>query len=290
MNQADPPYPRVAIVGAGLIGGSVGLALRERKLAGRTVALARSEESARRVLRAGVVDEATTSAGEALLEADVVVVATPVGQVAESVLAALRLARADALVTDAGSTKGSIVAAVAAGLASVDRGNLPAFVAAHPLAGDHRTGPESARGGLFQGAVTVLTPSADTPAEAVARARAFWSSLGSRVEVLSPETHDAMLALTSHVPHVAAAAVAATTPAEALPMAATGWADTTRIAGGSPELWRDILLANRGPVAAGLRSLGDMLRAYAVALDAGDGPTVERLLAEGRRRRDALGS
>jgi prephenate dehydrogenase len=290
MNQADHPYPRVAIVGAGLIGGSVALALRERKLAGSTIALARSDQSAQRVLRAGVVDDATTNPGEALLEADVIVVATPVGRVAESVLAALRLARADALVTDAGSAKGSIVAEVTAGLAGIDRRSLAAFVAAHPLAGDHRTGPEAARAGLFQGAVTVLTPTLATPAEALDRARTFWSSLGSRIEFLSPETHDAMLALTSHVPHVAAAAVAATTPAEALAMAATGWADTTRIAGGSPELWRDILLANRGPVAEGLRALGDMLRAYAVALDAGDGATVERLLDEGRRRRDALGS
>ncbi|MGL4512746.1 MAG: prephenate dehydrogenase [Lacipirellulaceae bacterium] len=288
--MSEFPYQSVAIVGAGLIGGSVGLALRERKLARRTVALARSEESARRVLRAGVVDEATTSAGEGLLDADVVVVATPVGRVAESVLAALRLAPAGALVTDAGSTKATIVAAVESGLAAIAREAYPAFVAAHPLAGDHRTGPEAARAGLFQGAVTILTPTAATPEAAVERARTFWSSLGCRVEVMTPAAHDACLALTSHVPHVAAAAVAATTPLEALAMAATGWADTTRIAAGSPELWRDILLANRGPVAEGLRSLGDLLRAYAVALDAADGPTLERLLEEGRRRRDALGS
>jgi prephenate dehydrogenase len=276
------------VIGVGLIGGSVALALRERQLAKKVIGVVRSADRVQRVLDCGVVDEATADFELACSGADLVVVATPVGLIASSALEAAQHAAPGALVTDAGSTKATILRAIEANWPTDAEGL--AFVGAHPLAGDTRTGPEAARAGLFEGAVTVLTPTPNTPERALRHARRFWESIGSKIVELSPERHDELLAVSSHVPHIAAAAVAATTPDDALPLTATGWADTTRIAAGAPSLWRDILLANPAPIAGALRRLGQELEAYAAALDDGDGETIERLLEAGRRKRDALGS
>ncbi|QDT68223.1 prephenate dehydrogenase [Planctomycetes bacterium MalM25] len=271
-----------------MIGGSVARALRERELAKKVVGVVRTVERAEQVRGLGLVDEATDSLEAGCGGADLVVVATPVDQIARFACLAAQHAAPDALVTDGGSTKRVIVEAVAAHWPA--DGDGLAFVGAHPLAGDTQTGPEAARADLFDGAVTVLTPTDATPPEALAAARALWEGLGSRVVEMSPERHDELLARTSHVPHVAAAAVASTTPSEALALAASGWADTTRVAAGSASLWREILLANAAPIAGGLRDLAKELEAYAAALDASDGDTIERLLEAGRERRDALGS
>lgn len=266
----------------GLIGGSIGLAARRRRLAETVVGVVRAADRVARVASCDCVDRVTADLAEGCRDADLVVVATPVASIAGAVREARRLAAPNALITDGGSTKAQIVADVGDG--------APRFVAAHPLAGDHRSGPEAARADLFEGAVTVLTPTDANGPDAVAAARAFWEALGSRVVEMAPERHDELLALTSHVPHVAASAVAATTPAEALSLASTGWADTTRVAAGSPELWRDILLANPAPIAGGLRRLAEELEAYAAALDRRDADTLLRLFNEGKQRRDALGS
>ena len=276
------------MIGVGLIGGSVALALRERQLAKKVIGVVRSVDRIQRVLDCGVVDEATADLEAACSGADLVVICTPVGLIASMALEAAQHAAPGALVTDGGSTKASIVRDVEAAWPNDAEGL--AFVGAHPLAGDTVTGPEAARADLFDGAVTVLTPTPTTPERSLRHARKLWEGMGSRVVQMSPERHDELLALSSHLPHVAAAAIAATTPEEALPLTATGWADTTRIAAGSPSLWRDILLANPAPIAGALRRLGQELEAYAAALDAGDGETIERLLEEGRRKRDALGS
>lgn len=285
----QPPYQRVVVVGVGLIGGSVALALRDRGLAKEVVGVVRSAKSQARLEKLGLVDRVTTDHREAFAGAQVIVVATPVGAIVSEVARALEEAPSGALITDAGSTKAEIVAQIKG---RVKREDSPVFVGAHPLAGDHRSGPEAARADLLDGAVTVLTPTSEAEDFGACRddARAFWESLGSKVIEILPERHDELLALTSHVPHVAAAAVAATTPADALPLAATGWADTTRVAAGSASLWREILLANRAPIACGLRELAEELEAYSAALDASDGDTLERMLEEGRLRRDALGS
>lgn len=262
------------------------LALRERELAAEVVGVVRSETSRERLGALGLLDSITLDHGEAFAGAEVIVVATPVGSIVGEVKRAQAEAEAGALITDVGSTKADIVAATRS---SPPRDKPPVFVGAHPLAGDHRSGPEAARAELFHGATTVVTPSDATRREFVVEACRFWESLGSNALEMTAERHDQLLALTSHVPHIAAAAVAATTPDEALPLAATGWADTTRVAAGSASLWREILLANPGPIAAGLRELAKELGAYATALDAGDGDTLERMLEAGRRRRLARG-
>lgn len=283
-----PSYRRAVVIGVGLIGGSVARGLRERGLAKKVIGVVRSPDRTQRPIDCGVVEEATADLEAACAGADLIVVATPVASIASFALEAAQHAAPGALVTDAGSTKAAIVAAVEPNWPTDAEGL--AFVGAHPLAGDHRSGPEASRADLFEGATTVLTPTGQTDTDALAAARRLWKGLGSNVVQMTPDRHDELLALTSHVPHVSAAALAATTPAEALPMAATGWADTTRVAAGSPPLWREILLANPKPIAAGLRRLSRELESYAAALEQGDGDTIESLLENGRSRRDALGS
>ncbi len=279
---SKPPFQHAVILGVGLIGGSIALALRERGLADRVTGIARSPERADNLLQLGLVDEATDDLGAGLKGADLVVSCLPVGKIADSLLMAAQHTAPGALLTDAGSTKGEIVAKVEAKVAG--------FVGSHPLAGDHRTGPEAARADLLDGALSIVTPTASTSPATIAAAKQLWESLGSRVEAMSPAEHDRVLALTSHVPHVVAAALAAHTPEEVLRLAATGWADTTRVAAGSPTLWRDILLANREAVTLGIKSLSEELAAYSEALAEADGNKIEQLFAEGKRRRDALGS
>jgi prephenate dehydrogenase len=265
----------------------VALAVRQRGLAKRVIGVVRSPERVGRVEACGVVDEVTADAVAACGGADLVVVATPVDTIARWALEAAQHAAPDALVTDAGSTKAAIIAAVEAGWPS--DGDGLAFVGAHPLAGDHRTGPEASQGDLFDGATTILTPTSATPPKALAAARALWEGMGSVVVEMTPDEHDRAVALTSHVPHVAASAVAAVTPEAVLGYTASGWADTTRVAAGSPSLWREILLANSRPVSEGLRRLSQELDAYAAALDRQDGVALETLLEEGRRIREARG-
>ncbi|TWT90727.1 prephenate dehydrogenase [Pseudobythopirellula maris] len=282
----DVRFQRVAVVGVGLIGGSIGLALKARGVAAEVVGVGRSERSLGRMRDAGVVDLATLDLSEAARGADVVVACTPVGEVAAALARAAQACPAEALLTDAGSTKVQIVGDAIAALGA----KAPQFVGAHPLAGDHRTGPESARADLFEGRVIVLTPTDETDPAALQRAHDFWSSLGAEVVETTPERHDRGLAATSHTPHVAAAALAAATPAETLDYAATGWADTTRVAAGDAALWRDILLQNRECVRDSLAALRARLEDYDKALADGDGPALERMLLEGKERRDALGS
>lgn len=277
---------RLVVVGVGLIGGSIALAAR-LGVAKDVIGVVRSEASRRRAIDSGAVEAATLDLGEAVASADLVVVCTPVADIATTIADAARACPQSALLTDAGSTKQAIVESVEAQLAGLKRS--PAFVGSHPLAGDHRAGPESARAELLEGRTVVVTPSDATPSEITERAAAFWQALGAEVTLMSPAAHDAALARTSHLPHLLAAALAGATPADVLPLAAGGWRDTTRVAAGSPALWRDILLANRRHVLQSLADATDQLAAFREALATGDAAAIEQLLEQGRERRDAVG-
>ncbi|MEM9185923.1 MAG: prephenate dehydrogenase/arogenate dehydrogenase family protein [Planctomycetota bacterium] len=283
-----PDTPKcLVVVGVGLIGGSIALAARSCGRNWRVVGVARSEASRQRVLKSSVVAEATTDLAAAAQRADVLIACTPVSEVARTLLTAARHCSAETLLTDAGSTKRQIVADVEGGLAG--KSAAPAFVGSHPLAGDHRSGPESARADLLADRLVIVTPSGRTPTGVADRACAFWESLGAESRQMAPAEHDAALARTSHLPHLVAAAVAAATPTDALPVTATGWRDTTRVAAGPPALWRDILLANRGDVVAAIESVEGALSEFRQALVDRDADRIEQLLEQGRRRREAVG-
>jgi prephenate dehydrogenase len=284
-----PYWDSVAIVGVGLIGGSIGLALRKRNLARTVVGVGRRLETLRSAENRGAISEATTDLAAAVSQSQFVVVCTPVETVAEQVKQIAAAAKSGLIITDVGSTKQSIVASADQALAG-SLGVWASFVGSHPLAGSERAGVEFARDDLFEGKTSVVTPSDASKREAVDAIEAFWQSLGARVVRMSPADHDRAVAATSHVPHVVAAALAAATKTDYLPLTAGGWLDTTRIASGDVELWRQILSDNRPNVLAQLREFETQIAAYVAALERGDDASLVHLLKQGKRQRDAVGS
>ncbi|MBI1903947.1 MAG: prephenate dehydrogenase [Planctomycetia bacterium] len=279
----------VAIIGVGLIGGSIGLALRRRQLAGRVVGIGRSRDSLETARRIGAVDEITTDVAKGVAGADLVVVCTPVGRIVEHVRLAAEHCREGALITDAGSTKAQIVR----GLRRFSQKNPPRgvrFVGSHPLAGSERSGPAEAQADLFVDHVVVVTPLRSTPAGDIAEVREFWESLGARTVTMSPSQHDRALAATSHVPHLVAAALSASVPEAYRELAAGGLRDTTRIAAGDPELWRQIFSTNRRDVLRSLQRFQKTLRTFQQALRSDQDGRLAKLLAKGKKHRDALGN
>jgi prephenate dehydrogenase len=281
----NAPWPTVAIVGVGLVGGSIGRALLARGLAEKVIGVGRSRESLRRAKRTGAITDASLET-TAVAEADLVVIATSVATIPELLEQVDAVVRPSTLITDAGSTKASIVAAWERGRKR-HRGR---FVGSHPLAGSHRRGPEASDPELFAGRVAIVTPAATTPANDVEAVASLWSSLGATVYVMNPREHDKLLAATSHAPHAIAAAIAASTPPAALPFTATGWRDTTRIAAGDAELWADILLDNAGPLAVALARIATVSERILTAIEAGDRRRLVKLLSNAKEVRDAVGS
>jgi prephenate dehydrogenase len=231
------------------------------------------------------------SIADGVKDADLVVVCTPVEFIAAHVADAARHCRDDCLVTDAGSTKVEIVAQAEAAF----RVRFPSqirFAGSHPIAGSERNGPEAASATLFEDRVVVVTPTERTDPAALLAIEEFWQSLGARTRRMAADEHDAVVARTSHLPHLVASALAANTPSngQTWPLIGSGWADTTRIAAGDPELWRQIFLANRGPTLNALADFETVLKTWRNALENADGTLLFALLQEGKRRRDAVGS
>jgi len=276
----------VAIIGVGLIGGSVGLALRVRGLAERVVGIGRNESKLNEAARLGAIDAFATDSARGVAEADVVVVCTPVTRIAADVKQAAAHAPGHVLITDAGSTKRGIVEEV-----ERDARARATFVAAHPIAGSERQGAAHGRADLFEGRACVVTPTEHTPADRLERARAFWAGLGCRVIEIGPKPHDEALALTSHLPHAVAAALAAAVPREALPLAAGAYRDCTRVAGADAALWTAIFRANRLPMLQAVAEFEAKLAAFTAALRADDEQALRQWWEAAREQRsgyDAL--
>jgi prephenate dehydrogenase len=282
-------WDTVAIIGVGLIGGSIGLALAERKLARRIIGIGRRRSSLVKALARGCVSEITTSIARGVKQVRLTVICTPVELIAEHVAEVGRHCPEGSLITDAGSTKAEWIEKAETSLAMRFNGRLP-FVGSHPIAGSEKTGPAAARADLFEGRTVVVTETDVTDHRAVDRIEAFWQSLGARVVRMSPQAHDATLARTSHLPHLVASALAAATPESHLPLTGTGWQDTTRVAAGNVDLWRQIFLTNNASTLKALDDFETVLARYRAALESADGAILAELLAEGKRRRDAVGS
>jgi prephenate dehydrogenase len=278
-------WDTVAIVGVGLIGGSIGLALRERKLAQHIIGIGRRPESLRKAVAAGAVTSTTRDVAIGVREADIVVVCTPVDLIAKYVRESAAVCPAGALVTDAGSTKANIVRQL--------NGDLPrsmSFVGSHPIAGSEKSGCQHARADLFEGRVTVVTPTRNTSEIDLRRTADFWSALGASVVIMSPAEHDRALAATSHLPHLLAATLARATSEADLPLTAGGWRDSTRIAAGDVEIWTQILADNDQNVLKALKRFDKSLAAMRTAIERGDKRRLSALLTEAKQRRDAVGS
>jgi prephenate dehydrogenase len=271
----------VVIVGVGLIGGSIGQALKNRAHTAAVVGVGRDQATLDLAVRLGAIDRGTTDFESAAADADVVIVCTPVNRIADDVRRAAERAPGHVLITDVGSSKRQIVEAVERHPRSA-----AVFVGAHPLAGSERRGVNHARADLFEGRVCILTPTPRTRADRTRRTHAFWSALGCRVLEMAPAEHDEVLAYTSHLPHALAAALAASVPADWLPMAAGAYRDCTRVAAADTGLWTAIFRDNRGPLLKALGTLQESLDAFKYALMTDDEVAIRGWWSEARKRRD----
>ncbi|MCD2514157.1 prephenate dehydrogenase [Comamonas endophytica] len=269
-------FEQLGLIGCGLMGGSFALALKKAGLVGRVVGYSKSPSTTERALALGVIDAEASSALQAVQGSDLVLLAVPVAAT-EATLASIRhLVTPGMLIMDVGSTKADVVQAARAGLG--DR--IGSFVPAHPITGKEVAGVEHAEAGLYTGSHVVLTPTEHTHDALLEQARRIWQALGCQVHGMTPEAHDATLATVSHLPHLLAFAmmqsVLAQPDADAtLALAGPGFRDFTRIAAGNPQIWRDILLANREQVLAQARQFREALDQLEALVHAGDGPGLQ---------------
>ncbi len=266
---------RVAIVGVGLIGGSLALAARAAGLVGEVVGLGRSEANLAVARQRGIIDRSVRDPAD-LGPVDLVVLAVPVRSTAAAARALLPYLRSGTLLTDVGSVKATVVAEMEVLLPP----RMP-FVGAHPIAGSEQAGAAAARADLFQGARCILTPTPRTDAAALRTVRALWEGVGARVDDMDAVAHDAALAWVSHLPHAIAYALVgalARSGAERAALGGASWRDATRVASSLPELWRDIFLANADAVLAATDAFAAELARLRAAVAAGDAPALEALL------------
>jgi prephenate dehydrogenase len=278
---------KLVVVGVGLIGGSFALALKEAGAVGRVVGVGRRAGNIRRALELKIIDAAGAFDRDTFGDADLILLAMPVGQMRDVMRAIAPLLGDRSVVTDAGSTKEDVVALARKEL----RKSLARFVPGHPIAGTEKSGAEAAFAGLYRGRRVVLAPLKGTDAGALARVRSAWEACGASVFELQPREHDAVLASVSHLPHVLAYAlvdqVARHKDAKRLfSYAAGGFRDFTRIASSHPEMWRDICIANKKALLAELDRYGRGLDRVRRMLDRGDAKALEAFFAGARDARD----
>jgi cyclohexadieny/prephenate dehydrogenase len=282
--NAAPSFEKIALIGFGLIGGSIARAARGQRLASEIVTTARSAKSRARVSELGIVDRVVETNAEAVKEADLVILCIPVGAcgpVAQEIADHLK---PGAIVSDVGSVKGAVVRDMAPYLPEGVH-----FVPAHPVAGTEHSGPDSGFAELFINRWCILTPPDGADPNAVEKLGAFWTALGARVEVMTPDHHDLVLAITSHLPHLIAYTIVGTadelegvTQSEVLKFSAGGFRDFTRIAASDPIMWRDVFLANKDAVLEMLGTFNEDLSKLTRAIRRGDG---EALFAHFTRTR-----
>jgi prephenate dehydrogenase len=280
-------WNKITLVGVGLLGGSLGLAIKRRRLARELAGYVRRTASVRECADTGAVDFASTDLLAAVWNADLVILCTPLAQMRPLVKQLLPALKRGAIITDVGSVKGSVVKEIETLIAKAG-GH---FVGSHPMAGAEKTGVASARVDLFVSAVCVVTPTKRTNRAALRKVEEFWKAVGSQVLRMPPKTHDALVSRSSHLPHVVAATLArhVLDPKHPPPLAAlcaNGFRDTTRIASGSPEMWRDIALANRAQIRVALDEFVRELQRVQAILRRGKATEIAQLFEDAKARRD----
>jgi prephenate dehydrogenase len=278
----------LAILGLGLMGGSLGLAARRSGVVSRVQAYARRGESRAKAITLNVVDSAFETPAEAVAEADIVVVCVPVLQIPALVEQCATSLKSGAVITDVGSTKHEVVESIE----SLLHGSGAEFVGSHPMAGSEQTGIGAANADLYQDATVIVTPTTRSGIDAVATIQEFWAALGAQVETMSPQAHDGLIARTSHLPHLVAAALVDTVlgkSPEASGLCANGFRDTTRVAAGSEEIWHDIVKTNPACVSEALGDMITSLQDIRGLVDRGEFDHIRDYLESCRRIRQSLG-
>jgi cyclohexadieny/prephenate dehydrogenase len=286
----EPMFKRLALIGVGLIGSSISHAARRGGLVGEIVGCASTADERERAEVLGLVTKAYADPVDAVKGADLVILCTPVGafkSVAEAIGPHLEKG---AIVSDVGSVKAAAVRDIAP---SIPEGVH--FIAGHPIAGTEQSGPDAGFAELFDGRWCILTPGADSDPEALAQLESFWRKLGSNVELMSPEHHDMVLAITRHVPHLIAYNIVNTashlervTDSEVIKFSAAGFRDFTRIAASDPIMWRDVFLNNKEAVLEMLGRFSEDLVALQRAIRFADGETLQRMFTEARAIRRGI--
>lgn len=281
-NPLPDTLRQVTIIGTGLLGASVGLALKAAGFGGRIVGVGRSAATLKQAQDAGAIDDGTDDYANAIPAADLAIVAVPLGGFAEAFAQIAKHDHAGLIITDVGSTKASVHADARTALPDASR-----FVGSHPMAGSEHKGPTAARADLFAGKPCIVTTELDTAADAVALVESVWQALGMPIVRLSPADHDAQTAAISHLPHVAAVAlVHAAGKLGGWDIASTGFKDTTRLASSNPPMRADILAANRAAVLDAIACYKGKLDELASALEQQDDTALLKLLEAGRIQRD----
>jgi len=276
-------FDTLTIVGPGLIGASMGLAVKGAGLARRIIGVGRRETSLNRALSRGAIDIGTLDLRYAVSEADLVVLAVPVQTIETVMPAVAESIRRSAILTEVSSVKRAVMEMV--------RRHLPPsvnFVPTHPMAGSEQRGPDAAAAGMFRNCVCIFTPPEGTDAGAIKRLETLWRSIGARVRTMSPEAHDRVVALVSHVPHLVASGMIEMLEDEALQYSGTGLIDLTRIASGDPDLWVDICMHNRQAVIEAMDRLIAVMGEVRAMMAESDSDGLKRVLAESKERRDRL--
>lgn len=281
-------FRKIAIVGMGLIGGSVGLAVRKNKFC-KVTGIARRKESIRKAAKIGAIDRGTTDIADGVKNSELVIIAVPVGAICDITKTAIPHLKPDCIITDVGSTKQEIVRT----LEKILPQNIH-FIGSHPLAGAEKSGIEAARDTLFENAACILTPGRKSSSNNINSVKNFWEALGMKVMIMKPEEHDSLLSLTSHLPHLAAAGLVnligdlQKKDNRILSLIASGFRDTTRIASSSPILWADICMSNKKEILSSMKMYRELLRKIEKSIKDGNTASLMKFLEKGKRIRDAL--
>ena len=276
-------FKKVTIVGVGLIGGSLGLAIKKNNLAREVMGLSYKQESLTAAIKNKAIDSGSTDVQQAVRNADLVVMATPVDAIIKLLPMINKHLKRGCVITDVGSAKVEIVEATQKKLSAPNF-----FVGSHPLAGSEKTGSENATADLFKDSLCIMTPTKDTHKTAIEKVRALWSKVGAKVKKLSPEEHDEALAYTSHLPHVLAYSLMDSIPKKFLEYSAGGLKDTTRVAASSPQMWNDICMANSTNVLKALDETIQNLAQLRKAIVNHDQKTLIQHFTKAKEKREAF--
>lgn len=287
--MAKNRFKKICILGMGFIGGSIGMTVRKKKLASHVFGISRKKETIRKALEKGAIDSGTTKLREGAADCDLLIIAVPVSIIPGMVKKAIPFLKRGSIITDVGSTKKKIVE-------EIDKlvpGNI-GFVGSHPLAGSEKSGIDAATDSLFTKRTCIITPGHKSSEAIINKVKRFWESLTMQVLIMKPEEHDFILALTSHLPHLTAAALVNMTEdfrqedSRIISAVASGFLDTTRIAGSSPALWHDICMSNRKAIVSTLKTYRELLRKIETAIKNGESRTLIKFLEKARNLRDEL--
>jgi prephenate dehydrogenase len=280
-------FQKITIIGVGLLGGSIGLAAKKRRVAGEIAGFVRSAKHISNCEKFCATDFATTDLLAAVSNSDLIILCTQLAQMLPLAKQFLPALKRGVIVTDVGSVKAGVVRE----LETLVQKSGAHFVGSHPMAGAEKTGVAAARENLFENAVCVLTPTKKSNVAAVRKLETFWKSLGARVLKLDAAQHDLLVSRSSHLPHVVAATLAnmvlnPSNPKTQSQLCANGFRDTTRIASGSPEMWRDIALANRKNISRSVDAFVLELKKFQIAMKRNDAKAVSQFFATAKARRD----